>query len=277
MLDRPAEAVAGVLRRLLKPGPVEDVLSGTVIGHPMHAALVQLPIGAWATTSLLDLTGTDARSTRRVQAIGIVAAVPTALAGASDWLSTAGAERRIGLVHAAANAGALGLHIAGWTARRRERRARAALLTLAGTGLVGVGGWLGGHLSYALGVGVDTTAFQHLPQEWTDVAAESDVPAAGVTGAQADGVPIMLARQDGRIVAYAARCTHRGGPLTDGEVRDGCVTCPWHGSVFALADGSVVSGPAHRPQPPLEVDVRAGRVLVRNDDERTLRKNPVGP
>jgi hypothetical protein len=37
-------------------------------------------------------------------------------------------------------------------------------------------GWLGAHLSYALGVGIDTTSFQHYPQAWTDDAAASEIP-----------------------------------------------------------------------------------------------------
>jgi nitrite reductase/ring-hydroxylating ferredoxin subunit len=76
-------------------------------------------------------------------------------------------------------------------------------------------------------------------------------------------VPVLLTRQDGRVYALADRCSHRGGPLHQGEVADGCVTCPWHGSVFRLEDGSVVRGPAAYPQPALDVRVEAGGILVR--------------
>ena len=108
---------------------------------------------------------------------------------------------------------------------------RPSALSLAGYAVAGLGGWLGGHLAYALGVGVDTTAFQHLPPEWTDVAGESDVPSRGGLPVDAAGVPVLLARDDGgAIVALADRCTHRGGPLHEGEFTDGCINCPWHGS-----------------------------------------------
>jgi nitrite reductase/ring-hydroxylating ferredoxin subunit len=63
---------------------------------------------------------------------------------------------------------------------------------------------------------------------------------------------------DGADTAIGARCSHLGGPLADGEVHDGCVTCPWHASVFDLLDGSVVHGPATAPQPAYEVDRRRG-------------------
>jgi nitrite reductase/ring-hydroxylating ferredoxin subunit len=151
------------------------------------------------------------------------------------------------------------------------------MLALAGAGLTGAAGWLGGHLAYALGVGVDTTAFQALPGEWTDTCAEADVPGTGGLRVDVAGVPVLLARAGGTVVALADRCTHRGGPLHDGEFADGCVTCPLHGSSFALADGRVRAGPATRPQPTLAVRVESGRVQVRRaDEQRSLRTNPVG-
>ena len=42
------------------------------------------------------------------------------------------------------------------------------------------------------------------------------------------------------------------GPLSDGKLADGCLTCPWHDSVFRIADGSVARGPATAPQPAFE-------------------------
>jgi nitrite reductase/ring-hydroxylating ferredoxin subunit/uncharacterized membrane protein len=273
-LDAPSDAVAGVLRRVIRPGSVEDVLSGTPIGHPAHPVLVAVPIGAWTSALVLDAIGADETATRHLVGLGTLAALPAGLTGASDWLSTAGAERRVGVVHAVANYAAVGLQAASWLARRRGRRGRGAALSLAGTTLVGVAGWLGGHLAYALGVGVDTTAFQKFPAEWTDAAAAADVGAAPFS-VEVDGVPILLYRAGGGVVAMADRCSHRGAPLHEGRIADGCVTCPWHGSVFD-ADGAVRSGPATRPQPALEVRVVAGRIELRRNEERALRTNPVG-
>jgi nitrite reductase/ring-hydroxylating ferredoxin subunit/uncharacterized membrane protein len=275
LLDGTAEFAARLLRAVIRPGIVEDTLSGKPLGHPAHPAVVAVPIGAWTLTSVFDATGdTDAAST--AQAVGILTALPAAATGASDWLSTAGAERRVGLVHAVLNYTALSLHAASWWQRRRGRHRAAALLALSGTSFVGAAGWLGGHLAYALGVGVDTTAFQSFPSDWVDAVGVDDVPAIGLHRAEVGGVPVLFARHDGAIVAYADRCTHRGAPLDEGSVQDGCVTCPWHGSVFSLADGSVVSGPATRPQPRLEVQVHGDRVRVRRSEQRTLRMNPIG-
>lgn len=274
-LDRAAELTARAARAVIRPGVVEDSLSGTQLGHPVHPALVAVPIGAWTLTNLFDATG-DHAAASRAQAAGILAALPAAASGASDWITTSGAERRVGFVHAALNDLALVLHSCSWLRRRGGHEGSAVALAFAGSAVVGLSGWLGGHLAYALGVGVDTTAFQKLPADWVDAVSADDVPAVGLTRVDVSGVPVLFARHDGKIVAYADRCTHRGGPLDEGSVADGCVTCPWHGSVFSLADGSVVSGPATRPQPRLEVELQDGRVRVRRQEVRTLRINPIG-
>lgn len=279
MLDQPAEAVARLADRLLPEGRVRDWASGLPLAHPLHPAAVGLPIGSLAAASWLDVRGGNRVAARRLIAFGLAGSVPALVSGVNDWLSTAEAERRVGLVHAVANATALLAYAASWRARRRGGHAAGVLLGLAGLGCLGAAGWLGGHLAYATGVGVDTTAFQAYPSEWTDVGAETDVPVTGSRLVHAEGAPVLVARAEGGehgFVALAARCTHRGGPLTDGEIRDGCVTCPWHGSVFELSTGAVRRGPASRPQPVLQVRVADGRVQVRRPDEaRALRLNPI--
>lgn len=275
-LDRVADAVATAAQRALPGGWFRDVASGTPLGHPLHPLLVAVPIGSWTAASYLDATGGDAESARRLVELGILGALPAAITGTNDWVSTSGAERRVGLVHAALNDVALGLYLASARARRRGDRGRGAALALAGFAVVGGAGWLGGHLAYALGVGVDTTAFQKFPAEWTDLAAAAEVTAARPLVVDAGGASILLIRQGSGIVAMADRCTHRGGPLHEGVIADGCVTCPWHGSRFALSDGSVQRGPASRPQPMLEVRVSGGRVAVRRDEPRALRTRPTG-
>jgi nitrite reductase/ring-hydroxylating ferredoxin subunit/uncharacterized membrane protein len=267
VLDGVGSAIAKVIDRALPDGGVRDVASGVPIGHPAHPLLVTVPIGSWTAATYLDLTRGDRKAARRLVALGVLAAVPAAVTGSNDWLTTKQAERRVGLVHAALNNAALMLYSASWLARRRGRHGRGVLLSLAGLTVTGASGWLGGHLSYALGIGVDHTAFEDLPGEWTDAGAETDVPASGASKVDVAGVPVLLAREGDTIVALADRCTHRGGPLHEGEIADGCVTCPWHGSQFALRDGTVQRGPGTRPQPTLRVRVEDGRVQVRRATE----------
>lgn len=269
-LDPPADAVKRVTSQI-PAGVVKDALSGTAGGHPAHPAAVVVPMGAIGSAALLDLTGGDPRAVRTLTTAGLVGALPAVLTGWSDWNETNGAERRVGLVHAAGNAVGLGL-VAGSLLTQRTVVRRS--LSLAGLAVLSGTGWLGGHLSFALGVGVDTTAFLRPPTEWTDACAEADVRADRAMAVTVEGTPVLLVRRPRGIVAIGDRCTHRGGPLHEGDVGDGCVTCPWHGARFSLDDGSVVQGPATRPAAVLEVRVVGGRVEVRRSEERSLRLNP---
>ncbi len=275
-LDTPAGALSGVLSKVIRPGAVEDTLSGTPLGHPLHPLLVAVPIGAWSSSLLLDAVGDD-DGARRLVGLGLVSVLPTAASGASDWLSTEGAEKRVGLVHALINYGAIGMYAASWFARRAGRRATGIGFSVAGASLLSAGGYLGGHLAYAQGVGVDTTAFQQYPQDWTDAFAVDDLPGEDeLASAQVAGVPVLVTLRAGRPVVMADRCTHRGAPLHEGQVVDGCVVCPWHDSAFSLDDGSVQGGPASRPQPLLDSRVHEGRLQVRRAEKRSLRSNPTG-
>ncbi|MFL6026160.1 MAG: Rieske 2Fe-2S domain-containing protein [Friedmanniella sp.] len=262
VLDGPAGKLADVVAPLFSNRIVRQVASGTLIGHPLHPLLVTLPIGAWSSSLLFDALGDDEAASALV-VLGIATAVPTAFTGLHDWSSTNGAERRVGLLHATANSIALSSYTASWFARRSGRRGLGVLLSLLGMGAVSGGGWLGGHLSYAMGVGVDTTAFQHSEEEWTDLGEPSQVVAGVLTPADLDGVPVVLTRLPDRIVAYADRCTHRGGPLHEGKLVDGCIQCPWHGSRFDPSTGEVRRGPASMPQRRYETRVVGGRVEVK--------------
>jgi nitrite reductase/ring-hydroxylating ferredoxin subunit/uncharacterized membrane protein len=274
-LDHVADPVAEAADKVLSPKWLTNLLSGTPIGHPVHPLLVTIPIGAWTSSVFFDITGQEEAADALV-GLGVLSAVPAAVAGLSDWRHTDGAERRVGMVHAISNNVATSAYAASWFARRAGRRKTGIVLSLVGATAISVGGWLGGHLSYAMGVGVDTTAFQHGETDWTYLADEADVQVGVLSAADFAGVPVLLTRTDEGIVALADRCTHRGAPLHEGELRDGCVVCPWHGSAFAL-DGAVVEGPATRPQAAYEVRTSAGQVFARRSEEpRALRTNPVG-
>uniref|UniRef100_UPI000AF6BD29 Rieske (2Fe-2S) protein n=1 Tax=Streptomyces neyagawaensis TaxID=42238 RepID=UPI000AF6BD29 len=79
-----------------------------------------------------------------------------------------------------------------------------------------------------------------------------------------DGVPILVVRgTGGTLHGLAERCSHLAGPLSEGTVADGCVQCPWHGSVFRLSDGWNVRGPATAPQPAFDTRITDGHVEIR--------------
>ena len=157
-LDDLAAKVQNLIRRVLPPA-ADEVLRGEPLGHPLHPALVAVPIGAWTSATVLDVLG-ERSAAGKLTAFGCLAALPTAASGAADWVSTTGASRRTGLVHAAVNDEALVTYLLSWRARRGGRPVRGTMLSILGAGLLGLGGWLGGHLAYAQGVGVDTDAFR---------------------------------------------------------------------------------------------------------------------
>jgi nitrite reductase/ring-hydroxylating ferredoxin subunit/uncharacterized membrane protein len=265
-LDPVAEPIAKWVRDTIPSGPVKDALSGTWLGHALHPLLQLLPLGTWTSAVILDLLGGDEDAADLLVGTGLLATLPTVATGLTDYADTTVASesvKRIGILHAAANVTGTALFATSLLARRRGARGRGKLLALAGMGAVGAGGWLGGHLSYAEGVGVDNTAFEDYPSDWTAVADEAELQEGQPRKVEVDGVPLLLVRDGGEIRCLANRCSHRGGPLSDGEVSDGCVTCPWHGSRFRLADGSVERGPAAYPQPALQTRVQSGKVEVR--------------
>ncbi|MGH3744952.1 MAG: Rieske 2Fe-2S domain-containing protein [Mycobacteriales bacterium] len=270
-LDRLSGPLASFWSAALRPPALRDAVSGTALGHPLHPAAVLVPAGAFLSSTVLDAAD-EPSAARRLAGIGVLTAAPAAVAGWSDWLDTEGAERRVGLVHAAANALGITAYGVSWLQRRRGHDGRAA--GVVGLSLIGLGGWLGGHLAFALGVGVDTTAFRTGPAEWTPVAGSEDITDA-LSEVDAGDVTLVLTRLDGQVVAMENRCTHRGGALAEGSRVDGCVECPWHGSRFDLVTGAVRRGPATRPQPTYEVREREGRVEVRRQEARSLRANPV--
>ena len=271
-LDRAIVPVQKLTRRL-PPGRLKDLLSGVPVGHPVHPAIVAVPLGAFAGVSYLDLAGGDRVAARRLLLLGVATSLPAVVTGLSDWSDTEGSERRVGAMHAATNAAALGLYVSSWLARGSaagggRKRSLAALTVLS------VGGWLGGHLAYALGVGVDTTAFLEPMVEWTDACALAELAGDTLVGTTLGETPVVLTLVDGEPRAMFGRCTHRGAPLAEGRLIDGCLECPWHGSRFALTDGAVERGPATRPQPSFEVRVREGQVQVRRGESSALRLNP---
>ena len=264
-LDDLGEQLASAVKQALPAGPAKDVLSGTWLGHALHPLLTDVPIGTWTSAILLDLLGgEDAEDgADRLVGIGILASLPAIASGLSDWADTIGPDRRTGLVHACANSAALTLYGASFLARKSGRRGLGVTLGLLGGGAMGVGGWIGGHLSYGHGVGVNATTFEYPPSEWTPVLAESDLAEGEPRQVDFGGVAALVTKIDGRISAISNSCTHRGGQLDGGEVSGGCVECPIHQSVFSLADGSVVRGPATAPQPTYDVRVKDGQVELR--------------
>jgi nitrite reductase/ring-hydroxylating ferredoxin subunit/uncharacterized membrane protein len=255
-------AVANVVR----PGRGKDLLAGTWLGHPVHPLLTDLPIGTWTSASILDLVGGGQarRAADALVGVGVLAAVPTAATGLSDLADVVDPrERSLGTAHALGNLTALVLYGGSYLARRRGRRAAGVRLAMLGAAVMTGAGFIGGHLAFRKGVGVDQTVFRRRVEDWTPVLEERELPETKARRVSAGGTDILLYRRGDRVFALANRCSHRGGPLHKGRVADGTVRCPWHLSTFSLEDGAILQGPATAPQPCYEARVRDGAIEVR--------------
>lgn len=262
-LDAVAERVGPIADRL-GPGPVKDLLSGTWLGHPLHPLLTDVTIGAWTSAAMLDVVGGE-RSTdaaRRLIGLGVLSAGPTALAGWSDWADTEGDERRAGVAHALGNTAAIAAFTMSWAARRRGHRAIGVATSMLGAGIASATAYIGGHLVYGRGVGVDVTAFDRLPARPTAVMAAEDLKDGTPTVVDVKGVPVFLLRRGDEVFAMHNRCTHRGGPLHKGTLDGDTIECPWHGSCFRVTDGELTRGPATAPQPVFTARIVEDKVEV---------------
>ncbi|CAN5752612.1 hypothetical protein BH23ACT12_BH23ACT12_23340 [soil metagenome] len=265
-LDKVAVPGTRAASKLVPKGPVKDTLTGKWIGHPVHPFLTDVAIAFWTAGGVLDLLGSrHEKSAEIMTGLGIVSAVPTAMAGVADWVDTIGAERRVGMVHAVGNTVALTAYTASWFARRNGNVSKGKVLAAVGSGFLGASGYLGGHLAYRLGSGVDRTAFDHKPQDWVPVLADEDLLEDSPVLATAGDTQVLLYRNSGTVCAIHNVCSHRGGPLNEGSINAGTrtVTCPWHASEFDLCTGEVIHGPASAPQPRFETRVHGGKIELR--------------
>lgn len=267
-LDRWTEPVRGAVQRLLRPRLVRNALHGVWVGHPVHPALVQLPVGAFLSAGVLDLLPGGERPARALIGTGLLAAGPAAVAGLADWAEMHEQQQRVGLVHAATNGVGLSCYAVAYALRSGGRTVAGRALSYAGLAAMSAGAYVGGHLAYRQAAGANHAEdVAHLVGPgWHDLCAVDDLPRDGTPQRRLlDAVPLLVLRQGERIDVLADSCSHLSGPLHQGQLSaDGrCISCPWHGSTFRLADGSVVQGPATAPQPCFDVRVSAGRVEVR--------------
>lgn len=267
-LDGVSDNIQSAVFAAIKPQRLRDLLHGTWLGHPLHPVAVQLPVGAFVSAAVLDLLPGNRRAATTLIAVGTAGVAPAILSGWVDWSQMTKDRRRVGLVHASANAIAVSLYAASLVARLQGRTARGKTLGYAGLSVAGVGAYLGGHLAYAQGGGMNQAApeIAQIPEEWTAVGSLASLPEGKPAVRKVGDIPVLLYRVGGQVSAMIERCSHETGPLGEGDVLgsglDACVVCPWHGSTFRLTDGAVVHGPAANKQPMLRVRVRQGSVEV---------------
>ncbi|MDR7279104.1 Rieske (2Fe-2S) protein [Catenuloplanes atrovinosus] len=264
-LDRAGDPLQRRVQATL-PRRLKDLLHGVGLGHPLHPVAVQLPVGAWMSTAVLDaLPGTERAATILV-GVGAAAALPAAASGATDWSEQSREQRRVGLVHAAANTVALGFYVGSFAARLAGNHRLGRRLAYTGLAAAGLGAYVGGHLSFRQAAATNQAEpfLRQIDDGWHDVYGWDELVDGRPEVARIGEVPVLVTRVGDRVTVMMERCAHQTGPLGDGEITEiggaACVVCPWHGSTFRLADGAVVRGPSANDQPLLRSRVVEGRV-----------------
>ncbi len=177
-----------------------------------------------------------------------------------------GTDRRVGLMHGLLNGSITLMYLTSLVLRLTGPRRTAIAFSTSGYLLSLFSAYLGGELSFAKGIGVNHVAWEGGPDDFVAVIDEQDLVEGKLTRVDAAGIPAILLKQGRSIYAIGATCTHLAGPLDEGTVEDGIVTCPWHGSRFCIYDGSVVNGPAVYAEPTFAVRVRNGKIELRRLD-----------
>ncbi|MGH7666582.1 MAG: Rieske 2Fe-2S domain-containing protein [Candidatus Dormibacteria bacterium] len=249
-------------------GPAKDLLNGTWLGHPLHPALTNLPIGAWGSAAVLDLLDGGAgeglgKGADLLLALGCLAGAAAAATGLADWQDQYGKQRDLGTAHGLVNTVALGLCSTSMLLRWKGARRPAVRFSLAGASMAGLGAYIGGDMVFREGMQVNRNAFNSGPKKWTAVADEGEVVDDAFVRKQAGNNQVLLRRFEGQVCAVGAVCSHAGGPLDELPLEDGQLHCPWHGSHFDLRSGRVTHGPATTPNPVFETRVNQGKVEIR--------------
>jgi nitrite reductase/ring-hydroxylating ferredoxin subunit/uncharacterized membrane protein len=258
------------LSAMFRPlGPVKDLLHGTWLGHPLHAAATDIPIGALLITVLLDLLNQPAAADVAL-VVTILFMVAAAAAGAADYVDTDGTARARATVHSTLMVVALVVLLISLVLRAGDPvdRTIPVVLAIIGFLLVNAGAYVGGDVVYQLGNMVSRHAWRGRGVKWIPLDFGESDPTTLEEGTpvkvKAGINELAVVRIGPALYAMHAVCAHAGGPLAEGKVVDGCLECPWHGSRFALQSGHVRRGPAVYDQPSYEVRAReAGGYEVR--------------
>jgi nitrite reductase/ring-hydroxylating ferredoxin subunit/uncharacterized membrane protein len=263
--------------------------SAHVRGHPLHPMLIPFPFAYLFGSAVVDAwgraTGRPAlfRTARQLNTMGLATAVAAAVPGLIDYtfaVPPRSSARTRATNHMMANLAALALFALARTGRGRNRDERAPAwwslaAEMAGAGALAAGGWMGGTLVTRNQISIDhrhadagTLRVEAQPPEradiegWIDAGAADELKMEQMKLLRSGERRIVLARTERGYVAFDDRCTHKGGPLSDGAIVCDTVQCPWHGSQFDVRSGAVKHGPAEHPIDVYDTELRDGRIWV---------------
>jgi nitrite reductase/ring-hydroxylating ferredoxin subunit/uncharacterized membrane protein len=236
--------------------PVQSFLNGTWLGHPVHSAVTDVPVGAMTVSIVADLISQHVVADIAM-VIGILAMVAAAVTGLADYTEVDGNARNRATVHGTIMVITLLVYLLSVAIRSGNPTDRLLPVVLGVIGylLLTLGAAIGGDLVYLIGTHVNRHAWRGAGAKWIalDLGSLPDIPEGGPTKLRAGINDLVVVRQGDRILALHAQCAHAGGPLPEGEIVDGQIQCPWHGSRFRLNNGHVSRNPAMYDQPAYDV------------------------
>jgi nitrite reductase/ring-hydroxylating ferredoxin subunit/uncharacterized membrane protein len=253
---------------LYKPvPPIKDFLNGVWLGHPLHPAITDVPIGAFFVALVLDLSAQRSAATAAI-GVGIVFMALAALAGYADYIDLEGKAQRFGTVHSSLMLVALVFYLASFVLRLGAVPSPAEMwLSVVGFVVVITGAYVGGELVFNLGTQVDRHAWRGGGSKWTALDV-TEVPPDKPVKAKAGAQTLVVVRRGTGLTALHDVCAHQGCSLAEGKIVGDTIECHCHGSRFRLGDGLVVRGPAVFDQPHYEVREAEGKLEVRRTDTR---------
>jgi len=147
-LDPVVGAIEPLASRMVANERLRRLLHGDATGTPLHVIFTDVPFGAWFMALFLDLFPDDGtrRAATRLVGLGVVAAVPTALAGWTEWAQSDRGTRRVGILHAGANALGTLIFIGSWAARSHSRHDLGVRLGRLGGLVLMSGAMVGGYM-----------------------------------------------------------------------------------------------------------------------------------
>ena len=238
---------------------IRDLLNGRWLGHPLHAAVTDIPIGLLAGVVILDVLGQPTAADIALVGTIIFMAI-SAVVGLADYSETEGRALTRATLHASLMTVGLVVLIISALLRSGAPVDRTApiLLSIVGLLIITAGAFVGGDVAYVFGNMVSRHAFRGAGTKWVrletgDVTDLATLPEATPTKMKAGSNDLVVVRIGDTLHAMHNVCAHAGGPLNEGRLVDGCIECPWHFSRYRLTDGLAVQGPTVYDQPSYEI------------------------
>ena len=250
--------------------------------HPLHPILVAFPIAFFIGAFLFDVLsrfvnkGAFWQTGNYLAIAGIAGALVAAIPGIIDYFYTVPPEssaKKRATQHGIINLVNVGVF--GFATYYRSQSGAKEYVVLAAEGLgiilLSIAGWMGGTLVHRNQIGVDHRYAN--AGKWNEAHIErvrGKIEVATVDELKIDALKLIhignkriaLGRSEKGYVAFHDRCTHRGGPLSDGVLICGTVQCPWHGSQFDVNTGAVKAGPAQEGIETYRVEEENGKVFL---------------